>query len=65
MQHLFLQLGTVHFFIRCGGGGGGEAGGICGGPCQKIGHGGGGGGRQKKILGVKRWSPKEFFQVLQ
>ena len=62
MQHLFL--GTVHFFIRCGGGGGGGGGGDCGGPCQKIGQ-GGGGGQAKKILGVKRWSPKEFFQVLQ
>ena len=64
MQHLFLQLGTVHFFIRCGGGGGGGGWDLRR-AMPKNRAGGGGGGRQKKILGVKRWSPKEFFQVLQ
>ena len=54
MQHLFLQLGTVHFFIRCGGGGGGR-GGFGGGQAKKQGRGGGGGGggQAKKNIGCK------------
>ena len=62
MQH--LSLGTVQFFIRCGGGGGGGWWDLRRAmPKNRARR--GGGGRQKKILGVKRWSPKEFFQVLQ
>ena len=62
MQHLFLW--TVHFFIRCGGGGG-EGWWDLRRAMPKNRARRGAGGRQKKILGVKRWSPKEFFQVLQ